>query len=116
MKLKHHIFTAIAVIGLTLSATAVARADAVTDWNRIAVQETQLAVTPAVPPSQARVGATGVLDLAMVQAAVYDAVQAIVGQYQPYHVTIPGASGSPASAAAKAARDVLVSRFPNRAA
>jgi hypothetical protein len=54
--------------------------------------------------------------MAMVQIAVYDAVQAIVGEYQPYYVSIPGASGSPSSAAAKAARDMLVSRFPSRAA
>jgi hypothetical protein len=116
MKLKHQFSSTIAVIGLTLLATVSVRADAVTDWNKIAVQEVLLAVTPAVPASQARVGPTGVLDVAMVQAAVYDAVQAIAGQYQPYQTAIPGASGSPASAAAKAARDVLVSRFPNRAA
>ena len=54
--------------------------------------------------------------MAMVQAAVYDAVQAIEGKFKPYHVVIPGASGSSASAAAKAARDVLVNRFPSRAA
>jgi hypothetical protein len=116
MKLRRHISKAMGIIGLMLFATVSAHADAVSDWNKIAVQEVLLAVTPAVPASQARVGPTGVLDLAMVQAAVYDAVQAIEGQYQPYHVAIPGATGSPASAAAKAARDVLISRFPNRAA
>lgn len=48
----------------------------------------------------------------MVQAAVYDAVQAIEEDYEPYYSTIPGASGSPIAATAKAAHDVLVSRFP----
>jgi hypothetical protein len=64
-----------------------ARADAVSDWNAIAVQ----AITTAVPP---RPGPTGVLDIAMVQAAVYDAVESIDGRFQPYHVRVPGASGS----------------------
>ena len=52
------------------------------------------------------------VDMAIVQAAVYDAVQAIEQQYEPYHVQIPGASGSPAAATAKAAHDVLVNLFP----
>jgi len=43
---------------------------------------------------------------------VYDAVVAIDGRFKPYHVQIPGASGSPAAAVAKAAHDVLVNRFP----
>jgi hypothetical protein len=95
------------VLAVLLVAPASARADAVTDWNAIAVQAT---VTGARP------GPTGVIDLAMVHAAVYDAVQAIDGRFKPYHVTIPGAFGSPAAAAAKAAHDVLVSRFPAQTA
>jgi hypothetical protein len=43
-------------------------------------------------------------------------VQAIERRFKPYHVTIPGASGSPAAATAKAAHDVLVNRFPAQAA
>jgi hypothetical protein len=52
----------------------------------------------------------------MVHAAVYDAVQAIEKRYEPYYVEIPGASGSPVAAAAKAAHDVLVNRFPAQTA
>jgi hypothetical protein len=52
------------------------------------------------------------IDMAIVQAAVYDAVQAIEGEYKPYHVEIQGASGSSAAAAAKAARDVLINLLP----
>ncbi len=88
---------------------AIAYGDAVTDWNAITVQ----AVNAAVPP---RPGPSAVLDLAMVHAAVYDAVEAIDGRFRPYHVHIPGASGSPAAAAAAAAHDVLVNRFPAQAA
>ena len=87
-----------------------ARADAVTDWHKIA--ETTLCTGPATPP---RSGPVPLLDMAIVQAAVYDAVQNIGGKYKPYHVTIPGASGSPEAATAKAAHDVLVTFYPNKA-
>jgi len=107
MKLKLQTWRAVAIFATLLAIPAAARADAVTDWNAIAVQAT---VTGARP------GPTGVLDVAMVQAAVYDAVQAIEGRYEPYHTAIPGASGSPVAAAAKAAHDVLVNRFPAQAA
>jgi hypothetical protein len=90
-----------------LSWAVPARADAVVEWNAIAVQ----AITTAVPPHP---GPTGFLDIAVVQAAVYDAVESIDGRFQPYHVRVPGASGSPAAAVAKAAHDVLVNRFPRR--
>jgi hypothetical protein len=85
-------------------------ADAVVDWNAIAAQ----AIATAVPAGRPVPITT--LDLAMVHAAIHDAVQAIDGRFEPYHVEIPGASGSPAAAAAKAAHDVLVSRFPEQAA
>jgi hypothetical protein len=54
--------------------------------------------------------------MAVVQAAVYDAVEAIGGKFKPYHVQIPGASGSPEAATAKAAHDVLVNIFPAQTA
>jgi hypothetical protein len=92
-----------------LSWAAFGRADTVADWNSIAVQ----AVLGA---GAARPGASGLLDLATVHAAVFDAVEAIDGRFKPYHVNIPGASGSPAAAAATAAHDVLVNRFPAQTA
>jgi hypothetical protein len=92
-----------------LSWAGLARADAVADWNAITAQT----VAAAVPP---RPGPTAFLDFAKVHAAVYDAVQAIEGEFEPYAVPIPGASGSPAAAAAKAAHDVLVSLFQAQAA
>ncbi len=90
------------------------RADAVTDWNAIAVQASLTAGGP--PGPSARVGPTSVGDIAMVSAAVYDAVQAIEGKYQPYYVDIPGATGSPVAATARAAHDVLVHLYPAQAA
>jgi hypothetical protein len=62
-----------------------------------------------------RPGPATILDVANVHAAVYDAVQAIEGRFEPYHVEIPGASGSSAAAAAKAAHDVLAALYPPQA-
>src|SRR5688500_16759956 len=107
MKLKLQTYAAIAIVAIVLAVPVSTRADAVSDWNAIAVQAT---VTGARP------GPTGVIDIAMAQAAVYDAVQAIVNRFEPYYVEIPGASGSPEAAAAKAAHDVLVNRFPAQTA
>ena len=107
MKVKLQTWRAVAIFATLLAIPAGVRADAVTDWNAIAVQAT---ITGARP------GPTGALDIAMTHAAVYDAVQAIEGRYEPYHTQIPGASGSPVAAAAKAAHDVLVNRFPAQTA
>jgi hypothetical protein len=96
----------VAILALLLTNPAGLRADPVIDWNAIAYQTAGTAQRP-IP--------TGVLDVATVQAAVYDAVQAIERKYEPYYVDIPGASGSSAAAAAKAAYDVLVHRFPAQA-
>jgi len=96
---RHRWFvTAVCVIPLALlSWSDLARADAVLDWHEIAVNT----ISTASP---------------VVQAAVYDAVQAIDGKFKPYHVQIAEASGSPEAAAAKAAHDVLVSIFPAQGA
>jgi len=105
MKLKLRANPAMAVLAILLVAPVSARADAVVDWNDIAIK-TILAATPARPVPVA------FLDVAIVQAAVYDAVQAIDKRFKPYHVEIPGASGSPEAAVAKAAHDILVNLFP----
>jgi len=92
---------------LCLSSAGTPRTNAVIDWNAIAIQT----INAAVPP---HLGPVGFLDIATVQAAVYDAVEAIDGRYKPYHFVMPGACGSTAAAAAKAAHDVLVNRFPEQ--
>jgi hypothetical protein len=97
------------ILVVCLLGFSIVRADAVSDWNAIAQQTVITAGT-------ARPGPSGVIEVAMVHVAVYDAVQAIEGKYEPYYVDIPGASGSPIAATAKAAHDVLVSRFPAQAA
>ena len=100
--------TLVLILGC-LAQPALIAADAVIDWNDIASQAIQTAVFGGRPVPVCA------LDLAMIQAAVYDAVQAIDGRFKPYHVKIPGASGSTAAAAAKAAHDVLVNRLPDQA-
>ena len=100
-------FKMIAVAVLVAVSAATARADVISDWNVIGLGEAVAA---------ARQGGAPAIDLATMHAAMYDAVQAIEKDYEPYRVTdVPNATGSPVAAAAKAARDVLVARFPLRA-
>ena len=106
MNLKPQNWCRLGLLSILFIVPASVSADTVTDWNAIAVQATVTAARP---------GQTGILDLAMVHVAIHDAVQAIEKKYEPYYVEIPGASGSPDAAAAKAAYDVLASRFPAQA-
>jgi PAP2 superfamily len=96
---------AAATASLGGAAASTARADAVADWNANA--STAIVATAAQPPPVA------VLSFAMVQGAVYDAVNAIDRGHQPYLVE-PRAhrSDSEDAAAATAAFRVLVSLFP----
>jgi hypothetical protein len=98
----------IALALVTLASPQVARADAVTDWNAIA--STTIITNPGQPPL---LGAAGVLGFAMVQGAVYDAVNAIDRGHQPYLVQ-PDAdpSDSKEAAAAAASYQVLIGLFP----
>lgn len=99
--------TVLALLVTVLGFSVTVKADAVTDWN---MKTVQYAATGGRP------GPTFVLDIAVAQAAVYDAVQAYAGEYRPYCGAISPAAGSPIAAVAKAARDVLVARFPGQAA
>jgi PAP2 superfamily len=92
-----------------LAAPAVARADAVTDWNAIA--SNAIVTTAGQPP------AVSALSFAIVQGAVYDAVNAIDGGYQPY-LSRPAANpwDSKSAAAATAAFKTLAWLFPGQAA
>ena len=96
-----------------LAWTGPALADAVSDWNGFTSQAIANAAAINSPP---RPGPSAILDYAMVHAAVHDAVQAIEGQFEPYAISIPGASGSSIAAAAAAAHYMLVTRFPGQAA
>jgi hypothetical protein len=94
----------LSLIVLTLVALALpltARADAVTDWNAIA--SNSIVATAGQPPQ------VSALSFAMVQGAVYDAVNAIDRGYRPYLVQPPSQpTDSKEAAAATAAFRVLV--------
>lgn len=97
------------VVGVGLSWSAAAHADPVTDWNAFAVA----AVSRPAPIG--RPGPPGLLDLAVVHAAMHDAVQAIQGRFRPFHYSGTG-SGSPGAAATAAAHRALVLIYPAQAA
>jgi hypothetical protein len=95
---SHPIFA----LAIFLSFPSFAVADVVTDWNLIAAN---LAIPTRAPAP------TSVLDLATVHIAMYDAIQAYEGRFEPYGATVENPSGSPVAAAAAAAHDVLVAHF-----
>src|SRR5262245_8387950 len=109
---KLHLVTGLIVL-VSLSWAGPAAADAVSDWNAITAQTIANAGPPVNSPP--RPGPSAILDYAMVHAAVHDAVNAIEGQFHPYAIVIPGASGSSIAAAATAAHDMLANRFPAQA-
>ncbi|HET8951808.1 MAG TPA: vanadium-dependent haloperoxidase [Solirubrobacteraceae bacterium] len=86
---------------------APARADVVSDWNATAAAALAAPGT-AVPPGAGQ-GAIGAVNLAMVQVAVYDAVNAIAGGHEPY-ASSPAAEPwySQEAAVAAAARHMLL--------
>jgi len=97
---------------LVLGGASAARADVVLDWNDLAAR---LIVGPGgankVPP-------LGLVDLAIVHTAIYDAVNAASGfPFSPYGsaptVTAPA---STEAAAARAGRDALLALYPLRSA
>jgi hypothetical protein len=85
-------------------------ADAVVDWNEITVA----AVTAGRP------GPIGVVDIALVQIAVHDAVQALDRRYEPYFAEVYVSRGdrlraNRSAAVAAAAHDVLIGIYPAQA-
>ncbi|MEO5894604.1 MAG: vanadium-dependent haloperoxidase, partial [Vicinamibacterales bacterium] len=93
-----------ALCALAVNATP-ARADVVLDWNA-----TMISVLTGPPFPASRFAA-------ITQLAVFEAVNAITGDYTPYLGTITGPAGaSPDAAAAAAAHRVLRTYFPGQAA
>ena len=102
---------ATAAIGAGPAAAHAADRAAVVHWNEIAQRE----IVPP-PPAPAQPPPSSMSSLAFVQLAVYNAVVAIEGGYEPYGRPLrpqPGASVD--AAVATAAHDVLVHYFPARA-
>jgi hypothetical protein len=105
MRISLAAIAAVAALGLP----ALAHADAVTDWNVVA--SNAIVTTAGQPP------AVSALSFAIVQGAVYDAVNAIDGGYQPY-LSRPAANpwDSKDAAVAAAAFNVLKWLFPGQLA
>jgi hypothetical protein len=79
----------------------------VREWNEIAIN----AILPNGPPF------TAARFMTITELAVFEAVNAITGKYQPYLGTVSAPEGaSPEAAAVTAAHDVLVAYFPAQAA
>src|SRR5438552_1831368 len=93
----------IASTAALLAVPQIAKADVVTDWNTIAVNTV----------SADRVNNRQTRDMAMVHAAVFDAMNAIRPYYTPAIVSITARGyASREAAAAQAAHDVLLALFP----
>jgi hypothetical protein len=101
-----------------LPTAAASDSDAVLVWNQQAVNALSLPLPTAVPPPPVPGGGqsppVASQHLAMVQGAVYDAVNAIDGGFEPYLDGLPAApaSASKAAAVATAAHHVLVGLAP----
>ncbi|HEY8878042.1 MAG TPA: vanadium-dependent haloperoxidase [Roseateles sp.] len=93
-------------LALLLSAAGLvsgAHADAITDWNQVACD-----VSAKLGP-----GAPGHRLMAVVQVAVFEAVNAIEPRYRPYLEALPAPAGASVDAAIAAAnRSVLVALMP----
>ena len=106
MTIRRFVSSCVIVLAVALAAVAIAQANEVTKWNNIAVN-TVLAQPPitSAPPAAA-------VFVAMVQGAVYGAVNAIERHQRPYLVTRRFPMASMDAAAATAAFRVLDALFP----
>jgi len=106
MKTKH-IIVVVGIASAALLPSSSSRADMVTDWNETA--EAIIRASTPSPPIQTRA-------LAIVNAAIYDAVNGIARTYQPYFVTDAAPPGArQEAAAAQAAFTALFGLFPGQA-
>jgi hypothetical protein len=114
MSLAASLAAILTVAGLGVAGSAhPTTSDTVLEWNANAAAALYNLPTAAVPGA-GQATTVGVLHMAMVQGAVYDAVNSIDGGYQPYLDTVPSApsGASMDAAAATAAHHVLVAVIP----
>ena len=97
---------ALTVLAIILVTNAQA-GDPIAAWNQISENAVKAGKHPLPVTS---------VEFAIVQLAIYDAVESIDGRYEPYHTRVPGATGSLSAAAAKAGHDTLVGLFPAQSA
>jgi len=106
MKNARYLTHGLALAGLVVCSTA--RADALADWSSNLHDAAKIAAQ--LPPLEARI-------VAMVQVAVFDAVNGIHREYEPYYVTERAPHGARADAAVVgAAYTSLKALYPSQAA
>ena len=109
MKIKRTQFQYVAAAALALAGLAASptvRADEVTDWNGNMINAILTARVGAAPATRVT---------AMVQSAVFDAVNGVYERYEPVHVPPQAPPGTSARAAAvQAAYGVLIKQFPGQ--
>jgi hypothetical protein len=104
LKFRSVVATLLVAIGLA----GTARADVVTDWNQTAMTSFNAANTRFVLQTRT---------LAMLHAAIFDAVNSVDHSYKPYAIDLEAPTGaSPEAAAAAAAHHVLVTLIPSQLA
>jgi hypothetical protein len=104
--LKFRSVVATLLVAFGLAGTA--RADVVTDWNQTAITSFNAANTRFVLQTRT---------LAMLHAAIFDAVNSVDHSYKPYAIDLQAPTGaSPEAAAAAAAHRVLVTLIPTQLA
>jgi hypothetical protein len=108
-----------ALLAVALVGAGPASADIVADMNAVGARTIVPppgVVFPAITPEEQR--SVVFVDLATMHLAMYDAVVAIAGGFEPYAVTpdSPAAGASQTAAAGAAGCAVLAGLFPNRAA
>lgn len=105
---KQHQRLALLVVAASLLAGPMARADVITDWN---VKAGEIVVEARLGPPAANRA------LAIVQSAVYEAVNAITKRYPPDRVKLDAAPGASVEAAvAEANRATLSQLVPSQRA
>ncbi|HEV8549441.1 MAG TPA: vanadium-dependent haloperoxidase [Polyangiaceae bacterium] len=94
-------------VGMGLLSSGIAAADVVTDWNATAVDVGRRLTLGPNPASRL---------VAITQIAVFEAVNSVGREYQPYHAYLtPSGPVSLEAAVAQAAHDALLALAPSRA-
>jgi hypothetical protein len=90
---KKHLWMTLGVVAASLLAGSIAKADVVTDWN-ITAGDIEVAAKLPPPPTYRT--------MAMVQSAVYEAINTITKRYPPDRIKLDAAPGASVNAATAA--------------